>query len=165
MVVPVTAPPFGEPPIVHPSPNEIAMLQEAAEAPRRVRGRGRGREGLPGDRAQAPPADALLTEAQDADLLVVGSRRLGGFTGLMLGSARLLGLHMSGAAHLTRRDNGRFGFVAIELTAAIWTDPELVLEAERAARDAEDACLVADALDVPVHVDTAVHATPVRIVG
>jgi organic hydroperoxide reductase OsmC/OhrA len=77
----------------------------------------------------------------------------------------LLGLHVSGTAHLAGRDNGRFGFVAIELTAAIWTDSELVLDAELAARDAEAACLVAGALDVPVHVDTAVHATPARIVG
>jgi organic hydroperoxide reductase OsmC/OhrA len=77
----------------------------------------------------------------------------------------LLGLDVSGTAHVTGRDNGRFGFVAIELTAAIWTDPELVLEAERAGRDAEDACLVADALDVPVHVDTAVHATPLGVVS
>lgn len=76
----------------------------------------------------------------------------------------LLGLHVSGTAHLTTRDNGRLGFVAIELTVAICTDGELVLDAERAARDAEQACLVANALDVPVHVDTRVYATPLEIV-
>ncbi|HET7855896.1 MAG TPA: OsmC family protein [Gaiellaceae bacterium] len=76
----------------------------------------------------------------------------------------LLGLHVTGVAHITRRDDGRLGFVAIELTAAVSTDAELVLEAERAARDAERACLVAAALDVPVHVDVAVHATPLEIV-
>ena len=32
------------------------------------------------------PAQVLLEEAQDADLLVVGSRGLGGFRGLLLGS-------------------------------------------------------------------------------
>jgi nucleotide-binding universal stress UspA family protein len=35
---------------------------------------------------QGQPADVLCAEAQGADLLVVGSRGLGGFRGLMLGS-------------------------------------------------------------------------------
>jgi nucleotide-binding universal stress UspA family protein len=35
---------------------------------------------------QGQAADVLLEEARGADLLVVGSRGLGGFTGLLLGS-------------------------------------------------------------------------------
>ena len=35
---------------------------------------------------QGQPAQILLEEAKDADLLVVGSRGLGGFRGLLLGS-------------------------------------------------------------------------------
>jgi organic hydroperoxide reductase OsmC/OhrA len=69
-------------------------------------------------------------------------------------------LHVSGTGHLTGRDDGRFGFVAIELTAVVQTD-ELAIEAlERAAKHAERACLVSMALDVPVHVEVVVQPVP-----
>jgi nucleotide-binding universal stress UspA family protein len=35
---------------------------------------------------EGQPADVLVAEAQDAEMLVVGSRGLGGFRGLLLGS-------------------------------------------------------------------------------
>ena len=68
-------------------------------------------------------------------------------------------LHVSGTGHLTARDDGRFGFVAIELTAAIRTDEHVIDAMERAAKHAGRACIVSMALDVPVHVDAEV--TPV----
>jgi len=68
-------------------------------------------------------------------------------------------LHVSGTGHLTARDDGRFGFVAIELTAAIRTDEQVIDAMERAAKHAGRACIVSMALDVPVHVDAEV--TPV----
>jgi organic hydroperoxide reductase OsmC/OhrA len=61
---------------------------------------------------------------------------------------------------LTARDDGRFGFVAIELTAAVQTDAHAVEAMERAAKHAGRACLVSMALDVPVHVDVGVK--PIR---
>lgn len=54
---------------------ELAALGTAAEG---VTIEGATREG--------PAAEVLLDEAQGADLLVVGSRGLGGFAGLLLGS-------------------------------------------------------------------------------
>jgi hypothetical protein len=64
---------------------------------------------------------------------------------------------VSGTGHLTARDDGRFGFVAIELTAAIRTDAQALDAMERAAQYTERACLVSIALDVPVHVDASVR--------
>jgi nucleotide-binding universal stress UspA family protein len=46
---------------------------------------------------QGLPAEALLAEAKDADLLLVGSRGLGGFTGLLLGSVSQQVAHHSPA--------------------------------------------------------------------
>jgi organic hydroperoxide reductase OsmC/OhrA len=69
----------------------------------------------------------------------------------------LYSLHVSGTGHLTGRDDGRFGFVAIELTAAIRTDEPVIEAMERAAKHAGRACLVSMALDVPVHVDVTVQ--------
>lgn len=66
-------------------------------------------------------------------------------------------LHVSGTGHLTARDDGRFGFVAIELTAAIRTDEQVLDAMERAAKHAGRACIVSMALDVPVHVDAEVR--------
>jgi organic hydroperoxide reductase OsmC/OhrA len=66
-------------------------------------------------------------------------------------------LHVSGTGHLTNRDDGRFGFVAIELTVAIRTDEDAIEAIERTAQYAEHACLVSMALDVPVHIDVVVR--------
>ena len=66
-------------------------------------------------------------------------------------------LHVAGLGHLEKRVDGRLGFVAIELAVEVeapGTEPKAV---EDAARYAERACLVADALDVPVRVEVTVR--------
>ena len=69
----------------------------------------------------------------------------------------LYGLDVTGTGHVTMRDDGRLGFVAIELTALIQTAEPSVETMTRAAKYAERACLVSMALDVPVHLETVVQ--------
>jgi organic hydroperoxide reductase OsmC/OhrA len=66
-------------------------------------------------------------------------------------------LEVTGTGHLTQRDDGRFGFVAVELTAHIKTAEPSIDALRRAAKYAERACLISMALDVPVHLDAVVQ--------
>ena len=95
------------------------------------------------------------------DLLVASIASCYTVTLVAVAARRELPLHsvqVSGTGHLTARDDGRFGFVAVELTAAIGTDERVLEAVERAAKHAERACLVSMALDVPVHVDVTVRS-------
>jgi organic hydroperoxide reductase OsmC/OhrA len=95
------------------------------------------------------------------DLLVASIASCYTVTLVAVAERRELPLHsvqVSGTGHLTARDDGRFGFIAIELTAAIETDARALEAVERAAKQAERACLVSMALDVPVHVDVTVRS-------
>jgi nucleotide-binding universal stress UspA family protein len=83
-IVPLTVPPFGEAAGVFPTPEDIQLLRDAGEkllddaVEQALR---EAKDGPTVERtlAQAHHAEALLAEAEDADLLVVGSRGLGGF--------------------------------------------------------------------------------------
>jgi len=63
-----------------------------------------------------------------------------------------------------RRDDGRFGFTAIEQTVALETDSSHERDARELVARAEDACLVTVSLDLPVKTSVEVHtpasATP-----
>jgi peroxiredoxin-like protein len=72
-------------------------------------------------------------------------------------------LNLTGTGHLTTRDDSRFGFVAIELTAQLTTDERSMSAVHRAAKHAERACLVSMALDIPVHVDLVVRPAESRL--
>lgn len=71
---------------------------------------------------------------------------------------------VTGAGHVGHRDDGRFGFVAFELTPRIQTDREFVAAAERTARATHAGCIVTGALDVPVHVVPRVTAVDSALV-
>lgn len=60
---------------------------------------------------------------------------------------------VSGLGHVTRRADGRFGFVVIELAIEITTEPGFEEQARSAARAAESGCLIAEALEIPVEVE------------
>lgn len=96
------------------------------------------------------------------DLLVASVASCYAVTLVAVAERRDLPLHdldVSGTGHLTIRDDGRLGFVAIELTALIETDALSVEAMERTAHYAERACLVSMALDVPVHLELLVRPT------
>ncbi len=57
---------------------------------------------------------------------------------------------------MSHRDDGHFGFTVIEINAELETIPGGEAKVEAAAKAAEQRCLIANALDVPVHVAVSV---------
>ncbi len=62
-------------------------------------------------------------------------------------------LAVKGAGHVTRRADGRLGFVVIELAVELSTDAGRESDVREAARLAEAVCIVGIALAVPVEVE------------
>ena len=73
-------------------------------------------------------------------------------------------LSVTATGHVGRRDDGRVGFVVVELTPRIRTESEFLAAAERTAKAAATACVVTTALDVPVHVKPVVVAVEPALV-
>jgi organic hydroperoxide reductase OsmC/OhrA len=69
-------------------------------------------------------------------------------------------VEVTGVGHVTRRAEGRIGFVVIELGVDLTVAPGVVKEAERAARSAKQACLVGHALEIPVELELRVRTPP-----
>lgn len=67
------------------------------------------------------------------------------------GGAPLLDATVTATGHVSHRDDGRFGFVVSEIDATLETIAGGEDRVRRAARVAEERCLVTQALDVPVH--------------
>lgn len=74
----------------------------------------------------------------------------------------LRSLEVRAAGHVTRRNDGHRGFVAIELDAELVTDPDRVVEARSIVSLAQSVCIVTQALDVPLHVRAIVGAPVVE---
>jgi organic hydroperoxide reductase OsmC/OhrA len=66
--------------------------------------------------------------------------------------APLLDATVTGTGHMSRRDDGRLGFTVIEVDALLETVPGGEEAVRSAAAITQERCLVAQALDVPVHV-------------
>lgn len=95
-------------------------------------------------------------------LLVAGVASCYAVTFAAIAERRGIPLHslsITATGHVGHRDDGRMGFIAIELTPRIQTDEDFVDAAERTARAAHTACIVSSALSVPVEVTPVVRAS------
>jgi organic hydroperoxide reductase OsmC/OhrA len=70
---------------------------------------------------------------------------------------------VTATGHMTRRDDGQFGFTVIEIDANVETTPEGEDAIRRAVTDAQQCSLVSRALDVPVHVGVTIQTIPENV--
>jgi uncharacterized OsmC-like protein len=73
----------------------------------------------------------------------------------------LFRLAVRGEGVVGRRDDGRFGFTRIELAVEIRTEPGNEELARQVAHEAEEGCLVAASLAVPLEATVEVEVEPV----
>jgi organic hydroperoxide reductase OsmC/OhrA len=97
------------------------------------------------------PEDLLVTAAASCFVLTLASvaKRL---------RVPLLDATVTATGHMSRRDDGRFGFTVIEIDALLETVAGSEHAVSNAAAAAEEHCLITQALDVPVHVEVQVRA-------
>jgi organic hydroperoxide reductase OsmC/OhrA len=75
-------------------------------------------------------------------------------------------LEVTGTGHITRRADGRFGFVLVELHVSVATDADHADAVADLARAAERGCLGGRALGVPVELELDVRTrTPALAAG
>lgn len=103
------------------------------------------------------------------ELLIASVASCYALTLASVGRSRSLDLRraeIEAVGHVTRRAEGRLGFVAIELLVELTVDSGLEHRAAQAARDAHRACIVGHALAVPVELDLHVRTAnePERLV-
>ena len=105
------------------------------------------RGGVPG---MWSPEDLLV--ASVASCYVITLRGVAEHRGLTI-----RGLNVEGVGHVTRRAEGRVGFVVIELHVELTVDPDCVEQAEHVARAAKQRCLVGHALEIPIELELDVR--------
>jgi organic hydroperoxide reductase OsmC/OhrA len=121
--------------------------------------RARGKEGLAlatppefrgGLAGYWTPEDLLVTSAASCFALTLAAvaERL---------DAPLLDATVTATGHMSRRDDGRFGFTVIEIDADLETTVDGEDAVRRAADETEQRCLVSLALDVPVHIAVTIE--------
>jgi organic hydroperoxide reductase OsmC/OhrA len=75
-------------------------------------------------------------------------------------AAPLLDATVTATGHMSRRDDGHFGFTVIEIDAQLETIVGGERSVSNAAALAEERCLISHALEVPVHVAVEVQTAP-----
>ena len=111
------------------------------------------RGGIPG---MWSPEDLLV--ASVASCYVITVRGVAAHRGLTIH-----GLNVEGVGHVTRRAEGRVGFVVIELRVELTVDRDCVEQAERVARAAKQRCLVGHALEIPIELELDVRTVSPRL--
>ena len=102
------------------------------------------------------PEDLLVAAAASCfalTLAAVAERR----------EAPLLDATVQATGHLGRGDDGRLGFTAIEIAATLETIAGGEEAVHAAAKAAEERCLIARALEVPVSVAVSVKTVPAGV--
>lgn len=127
---------------------------------RLARADARGKESL--DLATPPEfRSGLAGYWSPEDLLVAAAASCFALTLAAVAERRqtpLLDATVTATGHMSRRDDGRFGFTVIEIDAFLETIPGAEQAVSAAAAVAEERCLINDALKVPVHVTAQVKA-------
>lgn len=100
-------------------------------------------------------------------LLVAATASCYALTLAAVAERRQVPLHdatVKGVGHITRRADGRFGFVVIELAVEITTEPGFEEQARRGALAARSGCLIVQALRIPVELELKVRvAAPAAV--
>ncbi len=117
----------------------------------------------------APPPEFRGTDPglwSPEDTFVAATASCLGVTFAGLAARQQLPLHdftVAAEGVVGRRTDGRFGFIRVEQTVTVRTDPGHEAAARALVAQAEDSCLVSASLDLPVETTVAIEtALPTR---